>query len=89
MQPRLHGDDDQIEVVSGRRFFQLIDHQWNAYGHPLVALRSWLMGYQLFFWGFAWHSILWRFASQAALTSALSICLKLYNSMPAPILLGM
>jgi len=51
MQPRLHGDDDQIEVVSGRRFFQLIDHQWNAYGHPLVALRSWLMGYQLFFMG--------------------------------------
>jgi len=44
MQPLLHGDDDQIEVVSGCRVFQLIDHQWNAYGHPLVALRSWLMG---------------------------------------------
>jgi len=76
MQPLLHGDDDQIEVVSGCRFFHLIDHQWNAYGHPLVALRSWLMGYQLFFMGRC-LALLWRFASQAALTSALSICLKL------------
>jgi len=37
MQPLLHGDDDQIEVVSGCRFFHLIDHQWNAYGSVEVV----------------------------------------------------
>ena len=37
MQPLLHGDDDQIDVVSGCRFFQLIDHQWNAYGSVEVV----------------------------------------------------
>lgn len=31
MQPLLHGDDDQIADVSGCRFFQLTDHQWNAW----------------------------------------------------------